>query len=80
MLVRTRNRQYSCPDVEVKQDHSTYLYIPLKSYEVIDECNQSVMLVLDWDDKPLGWIRIETLGYDCVEHWMRAVHWIDQGY
>jgi hypothetical protein len=69
----TQNRQIFIPDQRVSEPNPDHIYVPLRGYAY-------GMAVFDLSDKCIGWINVETLGYNTVREWMDAVYWADGGY
>lgn len=61
----TRNGNLFVPDMEIKADHHTYNYEPLRGYS-------ASVAVLDIEDRCIGWIDIRNLGFENVRTWMMA--------
>jgi len=70
--VYTQNNRYQMPDVEIKKDDSSYVYVPLRG-------TSATLAVFDINDKLIGWINTETLGYPDAKSWIAGEKWIDQG-
>lgn len=51
------------PDIQIMELHSSYTYVPLRG-------NAYIMLVLE-NKNPIGWIKIEKLGYSNVKEWIK---------
>lgn len=62
-IAYTKNKQIHIPEVEIKEDKPEYNYAPLRGYGFI-------LAVFDLDDKCVGYIGSNVLGYDSVKEWM----------
>lgn len=60
------------PDVEIKEKELIHLYVPLRG--------SGFTLAVFEHDEPIGWIKVETLGYDSVKDWIKAVGWVDSAF
>lgn len=69
----TTNGRIVIPEVQIKEDHLEYTYVPLKGYAY-------VMAVFGLDKECIGWIMSTTLGQSDVMTWMKNTNWTDQGY
>lgn len=69
----TLNRQIQLPDVQITCDQASHIYVPLRGHP-------HTLAVFDLEDRPIGWIKCETLGYNSVDEWMKATKWVDGGY
>lgn len=69
----TQNRQIFIPDRKITTDDPSYVYVPLRGY-----CGS--LAVFDIDDRCVGWIPIDVLGYPDVKTWMEKTGWRDGGY
>lgn len=61
-LVYTENKVYLLPDIEIKEIDSNHVYEPLRGY--------AYTLAVFKNDNPIGWIKIETLGFESVNDWI----------
>jgi len=71
--VHTLHGQYYMPEREIKKEHDTYVYVPMRGY-------MSQLAVFDKFDHVIGWINTRVLGYGSAKEWMTGVKWKDGGY
>lgn len=69
----TSNREINIPDIEIKENNTQHVYVPLRGYS-------ASLAVFDIDDNLIGWIDTRTLGFENAKEYMSGTGWRDQGY